>query len=320
MSFEIEGWTYIPIANGEEVPALVALRNPDQLPAGIVGLYATEQVNGTWDIDAWSNASYEEIGLFLSAHLGQPLSDTVDALDEFSLDWAVLEDPAVSGIAPEPFGTGVVAGDPLEPVVVNSGDPQAILELLELVNYPAVSMVSIASTSGTSTIGQGCVSTTTGDWFGILRISFESEISLSGSFSDTYSTQTSNWSCCWPFIVRAAGDWSPWTCGAWAFAGYADPPLLGQCTGYWDRPATRTRWRSLTIGWPDCSVTACNQTKTGTATQRTTCTTPATPTLDGGYTCAGVTPCPPPAPGTLACSPTRNFSTSDWLPRIPGCP
>jgi len=36
----VDGWTYTPVESNGDVNVLVALKNYDQLPAGVIGLYA----------------------------------------------------------------------------------------------------------------------------------------------------------------------------------------------------------------------------------------------------------------------------------------
>ncbi len=327
MNLVVEGWTYTPVEVDGEVPVLVALRNPDQLPAGITGLYATEQADGTWDIEAWPNASYEEIVLFLAEHLEQPVEEVADALYGIYLDWDLMADPDVVGLPPEPFGFGVIAGDPLEPVVANSGDPQTILELLELLDYPAVSTISGASTTGGTASPDGeCDPISVDEWFAVLSSSFESEISVPDTLYETYHTlyQVHPPNCpgcpactgCKPVKAIYPTTSGPWTCGGWTLVFSATEAELGFCASDYRRLVTRTQTRKIICVDALCVATITTQTRACAAWQEERCFVDALPTLDGGYTCVGVAPCNP-ATG-LPCSPTTEQQCGTWFP-APGC-
>ncbi len=322
-SLDMEGWTSTPLHDAGVVRRLLMLRNPDQLPAGVIGLLADRQVDGSWSIGAWTTASYEEIVLYLAGQTGQSPDEVVDGLADLPLDWVLLEDPAVVGVAPEPFGSGLVSGDPLEPAVEGAGDPLALLEVLEFLGYPAVAKIG----AGTPPVGgstpidpsphpDDCIQLSAGAWFDMLAESFEAEIAVPetgfGVFDDLWDAAQQ---CCWPRTWVSAQSSSPWVCGAWSLDSTPTPNHLGQCVFDYFRIATRSQSRTLRHRYLNCSVAVCTQTRSCSAYQWDTCVAQAYPTMPPGGTCVGVS-CPPQS--GVSCAPTNTSlggqACTPWFP------
>lgn len=328
------GWTYTPIAEDGEVEQLLILRNPDQLPAGIIGLLTEAQPDGSWVTWAWTNAAYEEIVLHIADQTGQPLWAIADGLnDDIVLDWELLNDPEVVGVAPEPLGSGVLSGDPLEPVIENSDDPLTVLEILELLGYPAVSKLSVAAPplgGGTAPIDPNphpdeCIALTAPEWFDILAESFEAEIVESESgfwvLQDLLDALQQQGCTCQPRRWYSNEAWSAWSCGG-SWTVRSGPNLNSQfqsCGFDLERIVTRSGTMIVFCQAMNCSITRCTQFNSCAAYQSTTCYSPAIPTMPPGGTCQGVSPCNPQT--SIAClpDPFPRPQCTGWFPACP-CP
>lgn len=315
MNLAVEGWTYAPVEDEGVVTALVALRDSDQLPAGIIGLYCFDRGDGTWGVKAWTSASCEEVVLYLAGLLDQAIGDVAEALIDLPLDREVLEDPEMAGVAPEPFGAGLLEGDPLESAVAGSSDPMAVLEVLEMLNYPAVSKVSVAGTAGEPTVGGACADISVDDWLSLLRGAFESEISGQDALAEAFDAAVSAACTFCVYWSSSTITSTPWACGSWSVVDGPNPGAFPDiCVCEHRRLATRTQTKvTTTLHW-DCTFTTCTQTRSCAAWQHEWCNTNGLP-IGGGYTCIGVTPCTIPA-GT-ECSPTGGAECSSWWPPCP---
>lgn len=323
------GWTYTPIAESGAVEQLLILRNPDQLPAGIIGLLAQRE-GGGWTISAWTTAAYEEIVLYIADQTGQELWEIASGLhDDIALDWEMLEAPGVVGVAPAPLGSGVLSGDPLEPIIEGSDDPVTLLEVLELLGYPAVSKLSSASTvGGTAPVDpptpgpDECVFLVAGDWFDLLGESFEAEIAEAGTgfwvFQDLLQAQQPACTCD-PRRWYSHPAWTPWSCGS-GWTVISGPGLNTQfqtCTFSLQRIVSRSGTQIVFCQDSNCNITQCTQHMSCSAYQSATCVVSAIPTMPPGGTCQGVTPCSP----SLACVPDPRPSPqcTNWFPAC-ACP
>ena len=299
---------------------LVALKNYDQLPAGVIGLYAKKQDDETWTIAAWTNTSYEEIILYLAEVNGQSVVDTAFALGDLPLDWTLLNDPVVVGVAPLPFNNGLIDGDPLVPVLDQSDDPMLTLEILEFLGYPAVSKISIASPSvgGTLPIDPDpwpgeCLQISAGDWFDILESSFESEIAIPASGWDVFDGFFAQLCVCWPRTWVVSSNSTPWSCGGWQIVNQGLNSEFQRCFWNYTRLATKVDTRTIIRRDISCNVSICNQTRACSSDQVATCTSPAQPTMPPGGTCEGVPACTP----SGACGPGSLVVCNDWFPSCP---
>lgn len=320
-SLEVAGWTYHPIFDQGETSSLIAIRTPDNESQGVLALRCT-LVDGTdWSYESWDTASYEEIVLYIAESNGITRLDAADAFQDVPLDMVMFLDPIVVGVAPAPFAAGLKSVDPLQLAVQTSSDPHAILGALESFGYPAVSTLSIGSTTGSQQpidpviLPEDCIQISAGGWLTVVKDTFDfAQANPSATPEEVIDKLAVLQACCIPFALNFGRNNGPWTCGNFILDSVALQSASYTCVYIYSRATSQSQSRIRIQQDINCNTKWCVQQRVKSGIQYATCGTPPHPTMPPGGTCEG-TSCAPPAVG---CGPTTVTGSSPWTPAT--CP
>jgi hypothetical protein len=179
---------------------------------------------------------------------GVTASSAIDVLgwDSALLDPQAAADVYTAPVVPAAIIFGVYAGSPLEPVVIDAANPQAMVELLENAGFEAVASISVGDTAIEDTADCAVVSAEA--LFDVVAFAFASEAAVPETLNDAFAAASSAWCFCFPRKITVLGLWSPWAC---------DPNPTqtsgGQCR-YTN--CSRTRNNTSVFVWPNCTTTA----------------------------------------------------------------
>jgi len=322
-SLEVAGWTYHPIFDQGEASSLIAIRTPDNESQGVLALRCTPIGGTDWSYESWDTASYEEIVLYIAESNGIARQDAADAYQDVPLDMVMFLDPIVVGVAPSPFAAGLKSVDPLQPAVQASSDPHAVLGALESFGYPAVSTLSIGSTTGSQEpidpviLPEDCVQISAGGWLTVVKDAFDfAQANPSATPEEVIEKLAVLQACCQPFVLNLSGNEGPWTCGNFTLDFVVLQIASHTCVYQYSRTANQSQGRVRIQQDANCIVKWCMQFRARSGTQYEFCGTPPQPTLPPGGTCEG-TNCPPP---TVGCNPNPLTFTGygPWTPAV--CP
>ncbi len=317
VAVQLDVWSFTPIVtqtgSATTVHSFLALKDPGSVVgANITAVwYVRDPLNpAVWNPKSWQTQDQWQIIQQIKVALAIP-----DSSDDRWL--TIVLPPQTSTATTEPasnFAFGVLESDPLAPIVVQSQDPQPLVQYLSDIGYPAANMQSSTSSSG-------CTQTTT---LNGMATGVEASLAADQSSAVSSSVMHAYWAAtcaqqlgtppppptCPPSkTYGAAGAWGAWT----GVSDYASCGSSVPCTGgvicSYCRTSRRIRSRVVTITAANCAVTTCTQTQTQTGEEKHVCACQPAPCPAGPI----VVPYCPTAINIAPITPTTTNS-GDWLP------
>jgi len=318
-------WNYVPIVThkpgGHEINTIVAFSKPGTTVGNNLVAVRYDRVATGWEKKTWTEIDQWKIVTTLKDELGIPSDD--------DFRWGVGSTDATGGAgASVPMEGGLMADDPLAPVVANTPDPAATTELLVGVGYAAAVPPSDGVVCGAS------------DLVGVIAISVhaESVVEDGSTLGVAQTIMAAVGGGCAATVItpirdRPMGPPSPWT------VPVCVPLELGGCT--WISNCTTTRTQNIirhrTVAcWIGGVLTFCDQSTILSCTETQACFGgPAVPGVVGPngaclppatLPAAPVMPCLPFGPSIPLFPPPwgdpsvpMGCTTGGWVPATCGC-
>lgn len=212
-SIEMAGWHFLATEHDGAVNDVLAFRVPSTETHQILAVRATRTTEAApWSLDGWSQTDHATVLGSWEALAGVAASSAIDVLgwDSALLDPQAAADVYTAPVVPAAIIFGVYAGSPLEPLVINASDPQAVVELLEGEGFEAVASISVGDTAIDASID--CEAVSAVSLFDIVAFAFASEAAVPETLDDAFAAASSAWCFCIPKYFRFPGTWSPWAC------------------------------------------------------------------------------------------------------------
>lgn len=320
-NFEVESWTLVPVYADEDglasdVVGFLALADPSELVGDNLAAVWYERVGLDWQAQSWaSNDPWVGIEAIKALY---SIPDAEDGR------WGVPSGSSVSPVPTVGYVSGVLATDPLAPVVESSPEPEVIVGLLAGIGYQAAALPvdssdDCSAASKLDGMSAAIMETLVGDESTMVDRSMGAW-GASGVANCAFATLA---------VEVVTLPPRPVPPGTWGPATYACVSVIGGAGGTWSTCLTWTQTRAVTqrrtrVRWnpsPPPQIQFCDQTRSGTETLTQQC-------CSGGFLINGPpVPCPTVAPGTTppvgaGCvgALVSDVNYAGWTAWTPTCP
>jgi hypothetical protein len=285
----------------------------------LIAVWYRREATG-WTAKSWSTGDRWEAIKAVKSELG--ISDDED--DRWDIGGNVGSNSAAE--APKDYTSGVLADDPLAPLVASSPDRDVIVQFLASIGYKAADVL-VEKDDGCTTdakldgMAAAIVETLQGDEETAVDRSMEAWIASGTAGCGVGSVAVEIVT----FPPRPTTPWSPPSYGCTTDFNPLVPECWSTCLTWVEtRTVVQKRTRAKFNPTPPPTYLYCDQTNTGIETRTTQCCVVGCITL----TTPTVTPCPTVAPGTTppigtGCPPgsttttTTGYTWSGWVPPCP---